>query len=690
MRIIVILWLLSVFSIPFRVRVFEALVWTLLTTPVWGYLLNPLLGVSAPSYYVILLVNFLAWCAVNHGELDEPAYTKPREYGQLAAFLAFYIVCYSLILQWNEFTPIGERLRDYALLSSVMRSPIALKEPWLHGFGLNYYAYWYRFGHFIGTILNLPAAEIYNQLQALTYSLFLAAIFRLTTRFLSWSTFGALFASLVIGFGSNLQGVVSYLMRDDNWWGPSRVIAGAINEFPVWSFLLGDLHPHYLNLPMIPLLLLLFLHVTNSQRRIISLFELVLYFAEFLIVGALLIYNGNAWEVPIWGLTLGSLVVMRAAAQYRELLDSERSHEFISGMLKNSGFWIGLALTLLLSYSLYASSRNILPNPYPVSVVKGAVPRTHIIEFLAHWGIPSVALITAWLTLSFDLVTAAALAFAAITTIVAPEAYPFLWITAALIIYQTISELIATRDSLTAPRYTARALVVVAIILCLIPEYIFLDDPYGGENERMNTIFKIYSSNWFIFHLGALGLIREAVVRWNINQWAKYSAMTAVLIFCSAFFVHTISLRKTPERTATASLGSLADIADEFPGGAQAIQFLRNQPGTVVLEAQGNPYSWTSFVSTLSDKDAFLGWANHVELLNREYPEINRRKQITSEFYNNPSCERRLEIMRGEKIDYAVLGSLEKKQNSRADGLDFSCLKQLFSEQEYRIYGIPS
>ena len=684
MRILLILGIRSACSLPFRVRPFEALIWALLTTPVFAYLLSPIVGMSVPSYLLILIVSFLGWCLWKRNELDNPAHESVAEVSVVAFFAISFIAVYALTLQWDQFFPMGERLRDYALLSSVIRSPIELQEPWLPGYSLNYYAYWYRFGHFLSSILNVPAPDLYNQLQAFTFSLYLTAIFRLTTRFLRWSSLAGVASAIIIGFGSNLEGVFSVLQRSDNWWGPSRVIPGAIHEFPVWSFLLGDLHPHYLNLAGIPLLLVLFLHIVADEKATKGKWEQVFISALFLGVGSLFIYNSNAWEVPIWGLLIGSFAVARLIER------SNRSSQILvelRTLARKPRYWAAIAITLVLCFSLWRSSRNILPNPYPVSLVAGSILQTALLDFIRHWGVPLVLITLSLIVTIPQLVLSGALFLAVAATLLWPTAVPLLITLLVLLCWQFFLWLRSAHEQRSAGEIALFCCGVVAMILCLIPEFIFLNDPYGGENERMNTIFKIYSSNWFIFQLSAIALcVRAFKLRGSIGPVLSNTLVIVSVLILSGFFAHTFKLRKTTTNSSIDSYGSLASAQDNFPGAADAIQFLRSQSGTKVLEAQGNAYAWTSLIATLSDKDSYLGWKNHVDLLIREYSESGRRETVTKKFYSSALCQDRKDILESERIDYAVVGSLEFKQHPGLKSLDFSCLKEVFSKQDYRIY----
>jgi YYY domain-containing protein len=109
----------------------------------------------------------------------------------------------------------------------------------------------------------------------------------------------------------------------DWFWGPSRVIYDpgkliTINEFPYWSFLFADLHPHLIALPiallMIAIVYTLFqepfgrITVQTHGRDTAQLYGCWLLAA--LVLGALAVTN--SWDFPTYALLLGGALVGRA------------------------------------------------------------------------------------------------------------------------------------------------------------------------------------------------------------------------------------------------------------------------------------------------------------------------------------------------------------------------------------------
>ncbi|MBP9072164.1 MAG: glycosyltransferase family 39 protein, partial [Caldilineaceae bacterium] len=86
-----------------------------------------------------------------------------------------------------------------------------------------------------------------------------------------------------------------------NFWDPSRVLPATINEFPYWSFLFADLHPHMIGIPFTVLFLALALTLIRSYDvdwRKSWPRGLGLLAAFSLVLGTLA--SVNLWELPTY------------------------------------------------------------------------------------------------------------------------------------------------------------------------------------------------------------------------------------------------------------------------------------------------------------------------------------------------------------------------------------------------------
>ena len=243
-------------------------------------------------------------------------------------------------------------------------------------------------------------------------------------------------------------------------------------------------------------------------------------------------------------------------------------------------------------------------------------------------------------------------------------------------------------------------LIISGLVLALTPEIVFLDDSYGPEIDRMNTIFKLYTTAWGLLGLGAVSVMIRTFKKFE-PQLSEYGRVVpvstglvvavALALGCKNFYSHTMEMRENGREDPTfeAKLEGLGEANRWHRGSADTIRALRKLPKGRVLEAQGRAYSYTGFVATLASQPNYLGWPNHINLLNKVYGEVSHRESMTKEIYNESDCAARKQLAKKERISYIVVGTLEKKAYPGADAKDYSCFASVIKSGDYALYQIP-
>jgi uncharacterized membrane protein len=611
----------------------------------------------------------------------------------------------------------------------------------------------------LSTLFGLEVWETYHILVAFAISFYAAAIFQIVRVLVGGSVLWAIVSSIAISFGSNYAGFRIWkrsesgaFEHDDGWWGPSRVIQGAINEFPAWSFLLGDAHPHYLNLGALPFLILILFSILSSGAS--SLLKTT-QAGALVTAAALFLAGSNAWEVPMW---LGFVVVIcfvycvyhgeSALASFLGVLRGYPPISILrvvaSGLVliivagdaifskKDVSIYarvfvalsaVGFAAVLCpyrcwsisktpsirawnpatvvsvlfwstLFLSLYLSSRHIIPEGGSLTLVRSPIPVTITTELFVHWGFHLLAIITALLLL---LSVESFLALVVVGLLLGLAAF---YDKGALVLFALVAlqflRIMRGAESVSEAKTWRgafrEAFLLAGLGLVLMPEIVFLDDPYGGENERMNTIFKVYATAWGVLAVGGVGLLKQAASS-CVESKSRGSYIPGVILSCVVlgmslrFLYHSVPMRMTRPSEVYGSEG-LAIPNSDHRGSGEAIRALRTLPRGRVLEAQGNAYSYTSFVSTLAGQPSYLGWSNHVNLLTKKYDEVGRREKITDQIYRATDCAARRALARQEDIFYIVVGDLERKSYPDIKAYDFSCFTKIMEQEEYAVYAL--
>lgn len=238
----------------------------------------------------------------------------------------------------------GEKPMEFAHLNAILRSahfpPV---DPWYSGGYINYYYYGTYLVAFLIKLTGIPVEYAFNLAEP-TFVAFLAlATFGTGAalgRRLTASTGGAIvtgaLSTFLVSIGGNM--VVAARVVDrwlnglgpvDAWtywvWGPSRTnpspeVQTNITEFPYFSGLYADLHPHLIALPFTVLIIALAWQLASSWRtttQVVTrprlgcrdLWRLILTIA-LAALGLGSLFMTNAWDLPMYVAVTGVGVVM--------------------------------------------------------------------------------------------------------------------------------------------------------------------------------------------------------------------------------------------------------------------------------------------------------------------------------------------------------------------------------------------
>ena len=231
-----------------------------------------------------------------------------------AAFLFFVFIRLLNPDLWQPWFG-GEKFMEFAFLNAVLKTPyFPPYDPYFAGGIMNYYYYGYQLLAPLIKLTGLRPSIAFNLAIPTLFALTFAGVFslaytlapRLRGRVISWQDgLGAGFlTAVIVAVMSNLEGGL-YLIRNlarvspsqftatfpglqtlvraaaalpalisgqaqlppYSYWDISRVIPYTINEFPYWSFLFADLHPHMMGIPFTVLFLALAYQLLASGPR---------------------------------------------------------------------------------------------------------------------------------------------------------------------------------------------------------------------------------------------------------------------------------------------------------------------------------------------------------------------------------------------------------------------------------------
>ncbi len=565
---------------------------------------------------------------------------------------------------WNT-----EKPMDAMLMTAIEASDaFPPQDAWMAGETVNYY----YLGHLLlalpAHVLSLAPDVAYNLAVAGLFALSASAVFTLAgTLWASAIARGVRAAGGPVGAGltavtlllvlGNLAGAREWLQADKppgdyDWFGVSRVIPDTINEFPAFSFLLGDLHAHVLAIPFTLLALAFALQVALAGPRADLAWRSVAEaLAAGLAIGAL--YAINSWSYPVAaGLLVGAVVVWLRGPEAR----GRRPFAVVwtvlvllAGFVLVLPFWLNFdpaARGIGWVGERRSFSRWLGDMALIYGVLGWAVLAAYVGRLLAARRRDRIA-IWGGVGLAFVLSLLAPIDFAGV---------------AALLAALAVALHAALSSRLEGPERFLWLLVAGGAACVLAPELVYVRDEFdGSELFRMNTIFKLGFQAYLLLGVAAACALPWAG-RWLPRRaWAGWAAVSAVLILLGLVFPYAGNWARRDGFRQSPTLDGLGWLRATAPGDVKAIGWLRrNAPDdAVLLEAAGPDYSGFGHarMSTFTGRPAVIGWAGH-ELQWKHDP--GRRADDVRAMYTATSVAAARPRLARYGVRYVVVGPIER------------------------------
>ena len=512
------------------------------------------------------------------------------------------------------------------------------------------------------------------------------------------------------------------------WWRASRVIQDyelngtfreVIDEFPFFSYLLGDLHPHVLAMPFNLLAVAVALNIffggwrgrTNlffGELRITKagFFTIALMLGglaflntwDILIAGALIVFSyalaqvrefGWGWERLEDILLLGIPAVVTAYLMYLPFyigFDSQLGGVIPNFMFATRGahLWVmwGTLFIPLFAFLIYLW-RNGMPADWRRSLF--AALGTVLVLLLAMFAVGFIAL-----RLRPELVEPIIQSQGrGVSAFIADSMARRLTHIGSLL--TLLALFIPALAFLLKPQRNSSSFVLLMIVLGVLliigPEFLYLRDNFG---YRINTIFKFYYQAWIVLSLaaayGVILLVRNLRGAANVAFNVILVLVLVVGLTYPALSVFNKTSNFKPPFGYT--LDDFDRVQRENPDEAAAILWLRSAPDGVVAEAIGGAYSNYARISIYTGLPTVLGWGNHEGQWRDQALQGSRQSDIEALYTTNDWVTTQ-DIIDRYNIRYIYVGNLERSTYNVNEEKFNRFLKPAFQQGSVTVYEVP-
>ncbi len=561
-----------------------------------------------------------------------------------------------------------EKFMDFGIINSILRTDyFPAKDIWFTPFNINYY----YFGHLATAMLtklsSIPSSITFNLMQALIFALCFTSSFSigLNLYFLTKDkikkkigylrlVIAGLLTSFLVTLSGNLHILYSFFKAYPNenpiplwqltflpfsfpnsYWYPNatRFIFNTIHEFPMYSWVVSDLHGHVLDIPFVLLTIAVLLLIVIDKK--INIFKVVLL--SFL---TSVLYMTNAWDGIIY-LTLAIILIFYINFSKKKV-GKNRFYK--------AGFF---SIILFLGYFIFSLPFNLFFKPFVSGIGLICSP-----NFLV-----SIEKIGPFL---FEGNHCQKSPFWQLLIL---HGFFYFWIISFLIfLFKKIKQ--KTINLFKVDKFII-ILIIFSSILIIVPEFLYMKDIYPAH-YRANTMFKLVYQAFIMLSICSSYIIIRILseLKKNLRNYLKrflfiFYFVLSILLIAVVLIYPLLSITSYYGNFINKQgLNGIKYLKTSYPDDYSAILWLneniKNQP--VILESQGDSYTDYARVSSNTGLPTVLGWTVHEWLWRGTYdipaPRINDIKTI----YETTDLTKTKELINKYNIEYIFIGNLEREK----------------------------
>ncbi|MBI4079392.1 MAG: hypothetical protein HY429_03795 [Candidatus Levybacteria bacterium] len=627
-----------------------------------------------------------------------------------------------------------EKFMDFGFVNSILRAEyFPPKDMWFTPFSINYY----YFGHLTTAVLTkligIPSFVTYNLMLATLFAFTFTCSFSIGAnlihaisniesrnskrsqnkkRFENSNLFrasdfgfriliGGLLTAFLVSLAGNLHTVYTFFKpyQTDNplpitqlafsptsfpnsYWYPNatRFIYNTIHEFPIYSFVVADLHGHVLDIPTVLLTIAVLLSLINSKHKYrnskqdqntndqkMKLFENFNF------------RNWNLFRISDFG--------------FRILLLA-----FLLAVMYMTNIWDGIIyLLLVIVVCLYLNLKNV-----PFSALRFTVYTLILIVGFILFSLPfslhfkpfasgiGVLCAPQFLTnigrIGPFLFEADHCQKSPIWQLATLYGFFYFWVIAFFVFL-----LRKLREKTFMPSVQdlfVIMLICLSSILIVIPEFIYVKDIYPAH-YRANTMFKLVYQAFIMLSIASAYSITRIITNYQF-QISNFKYIRFIFFIFAILFFILVAIY--PYFAITSYYGNLqtyqgldgirylnAQYSDDHKAILWLNKNIAGQP--VILEAQGDSYTDFARISANTGLPTVLGWTVHEWLWRGTYDIPSPRIAEVQTLYETTDIKEAKRLIDKYNIELILVGTLERQKYPSLQEEKFSAMGRIISKQ---------